>query len=339
MKNYVSGTFAIGLENPQTIARYAINIDRYKMPKDYYKNYLKAVNEVSVDDIQATAKKYVKPEASRIIVVGDKEEALKLKRFATDGKINYYDNYGNVIEAPVTQPIEEASNTGSVKSGNYNYDAPAAEKVTVETVMNKYFEAVGGKAAIEGLKSLSAESSMDMQGNQVFVSQKVVSPDKYSMAMTHPQAGEVFRVVINGTKGVVSQMGQTQDVPAEMLEDQMMQADLQADLHPEKFGFTSKVKGIEKVDGKECYVIEKVNTKGTKVTSYFDKTTGLKVKENSSNAKGEASTVIYDNYKAVKNGNGFKAPFLLKIQSAQGNQEVKVEKMEANATIKDSVFK
>lgn len=340
MKNYVSGTFAIGLENPQTIARYAINIDRYKMPKDYYKNYLKAVNEVSVDDIQATAKKYVKPEASRIIVVGDKDEALKLKRFATDGKINYYDNYGNVIEAPVTQPVEEVNNTGAVKSGNYNYDAPAVEKVTVASVMNKYFEAVGGKAAIEGLKSLSAESSVEVQGNQVFVSQKIVSPDKYAMSMTHPQAGEVFRMAISGNKGVISQMGQSQDVPAEMLEDQMMQADLQADLHPEKFGFTAKVKGIEKVDGKECFVIEKTNTKGTKVTSYFDKATGLKIKENMVNAKGDATTILYDNYKPVKNGNGYKAPFSLKIQSAtQGNQEVKIEKMEANATIKDSVFK
>ena len=271
--------------------------------------------------------------------MGDKDEALKLKRFATDGKINHFDNYGNAIEAPVTQPVEEATNTAAGKSGNYNYDAPAVEKVTVETVMNKYFDAIGGKAAIEGLKSLSAESSMEMQGNEVFVSQKIVSPDKYSMSMNHPQAGEVFRMVVNGAKGSVSQMGQTQEVPAEMLEDQMMQDDLQADLHPEKFGFTSKVKGIEKVDGKECYVIEKTNDKGTKIVSYFDKATGLKVKDNSSNAKGEASTVVYDNYKAVKNGNGYKAPFTLKIQGAQGSQEVKVQKMEANATIKDSVFK
>ena len=339
MKNYVSGTFAIGLENPQTIARYAINIDRYKMPKDYYKNYLKAVNEVSVDDIQATAKKYVKPEASRIIVVGDKEEALKLKRFATDGKINYYDNYGNVIEAPVTQPVEEANNTGAVKTGNYNYDAPAAEKVTVASVMDKYFEAVGGKAAIEGLKSLSSDATLEMQGNEMFVSQKIVSPDKYAMSMNHPQAGEVFKMAISGTKGTMSQMGQSQDIPADQIEAQLMQADLQADLHPEKLGFTAKVKGVEKVEGKECYVIEKTNNKGTKVISYFEKATGLKIKENIQSAKGEATTMFFDNYKAVKNGNGFIAPFSIKIQSAQGAQEIKVQKMEANATIKDSVFK
>jgi zinc protease len=39
-KNYMTGNFAINLEHPQTIATYAINIERYNLPHDYYQNYL-----------------------------------------------------------------------------------------------------------------------------------------------------------------------------------------------------------------------------------------------------------------------------------------------------------
>src|SRR5690606_34611982 len=37
----MSGAFAIALESPSTIAQYAINIERYDMPENYYQDYLK----------------------------------------------------------------------------------------------------------------------------------------------------------------------------------------------------------------------------------------------------------------------------------------------------------
>ncbi len=40
-KNYLMGTFSRSLERPETIADFAINIERYNLPEDYYQNYLK----------------------------------------------------------------------------------------------------------------------------------------------------------------------------------------------------------------------------------------------------------------------------------------------------------
>ncbi len=317
MKNYISGTFAIGLESPQTIARYAINTELYKMPKDYYKNYLKNVNALTADDIQATAKKYVKPEAARVIVVGDKAEAPKLKRFAADGKINYYDNYGNPIEAPTAQAVQAG--------------------VTAQSVIEKYITAVGGKAAVDGLKSMSAEIGTSMQGMDIKITQKVVSPDKFLMSVVVPTMGEVQRIAINGNKGSMTQGGQSQDLPAEALASFADQTNLQADYYPEKFGYTITLKGIEKVEGKDCYVVEKV--KGTtKAVVYFDKETNLPLKEVKTSDEGQQTSIFAD-YKEVKGGNGFKAPHSIKSQSAMGNQEMKIQKIEANTTIKDSEFK
>ncbi|HMP95098.1 MAG TPA: pitrilysin family protein, partial [Phnomibacter sp.] len=40
IKNYMSGGFARSLEEPGTIASFALNVARYGLPKDYYRNYL-----------------------------------------------------------------------------------------------------------------------------------------------------------------------------------------------------------------------------------------------------------------------------------------------------------
>lgn len=61
-KNFMSGTFALGLEDPKTLARYAINEKKYNMPKDYYKNYLKNVEAVTAQDVMTVAKKYITQE-------------------------------------------------------------------------------------------------------------------------------------------------------------------------------------------------------------------------------------------------------------------------------------
>ena len=316
MKNYVTGSFAIGLENPQTIAQYAINTERYKMPKDYYKNYLKNVAAVTVDDIQATAKKYIKPEASRIIVVGDIEEAKKLARFAPGTKINYYDTYGNLI----AEPGAKAADAGT----------------TAQSVIDKYVAALGGRAAIEGLKTMSSEVATDAMGQQIKIVQKVASPNKYLMSVNVPGMGEVQKMVVNGDKGKMSAMGQSQDMPAEAMASLKEQMDLQAALHPEQYGKLS-LKGVENVDGKDCYVVEQAG-EGTKTVSYYDKASGLLVKEVKSQ-DGQTSTSVFSDYKEVPGSNGYKAPRSIKIQSPQGTQELNIIKVEANKAIDESEFK
>ncbi|MBK7182607.1 MAG: insulinase family protein [Bacteroidetes bacterium] len=89
IKNFLTGSFAISLEDPETVAKFAINIDRYKLPKDYYANYLKNLAAVTVDDIYAMAQKYIRPENATILIVGDRNEiAPKLDKFSATKQLN-----------------------------------------------------------------------------------------------------------------------------------------------------------------------------------------------------------------------------------------------------------
>ena len=43
-KQIVTGRFARSLEDPQTVARFAINTARYNLPKDFYEKYLQRID-------------------------------------------------------------------------------------------------------------------------------------------------------------------------------------------------------------------------------------------------------------------------------------------------------
>src|SRR5690606_4031017 len=99
----------IALESPSTIAQYAINIERYDMPENYYQDYLKNLSAVTATDVQNIAKKYINPTAANIIVVGSESDITdKLKRFDGDGKIELMDTYGNPVKA--TEKIAAPTN-------------------------------------------------------------------------------------------------------------------------------------------------------------------------------------------------------------------------------------
>jgi len=98
-KNYMLGNFALSLENPETIAIAAINIERYDLPEDFYVNYLKYLEEVTVEDIQHAANEFIHPNNTNIIVVGNADDiADDIKNLSSDKKIQYYDIEGNPIE-------------------------------------------------------------------------------------------------------------------------------------------------------------------------------------------------------------------------------------------------
>jgi len=101
MKSYLSGTFARSLENPATIANFALNIARYNLPADYYQNYLKNLSTVSPQTVQSVASKYVLPNQMHIVIVGNAKEIVPgLEKY---GEVKYFDVYGNPVATPTVK--------------------------------------------------------------------------------------------------------------------------------------------------------------------------------------------------------------------------------------------
>jgi predicted Zn-dependent peptidase len=193
----MSGAFAIGLENPGTVAQYAINIERYNMPKDYYKNYLKNLAAVTAEDVQTVARKYIDPNRAHLVVVGSKDEVPNtLVKYASNGKIDYYDTYGRTI-----QPAKTAA-------------APTG--LTGDDVVKKYIAAIGGEKVINAIKDIKTVSTGEVQGLSLTVTEMKKAPAQLKFLMEG--MGMVLqKKVFNGTTGYQESQGQKANLEGEDL--------------------------------------------------------------------------------------------------------------------------
>jgi predicted Zn-dependent peptidase len=311
----VTGSFVRSLESPQTIASFAINTAKYKLPADYYQNYLKNVAAVTAEDVQGIARKYIKPENAHIVVVGNASEvADKLKAF---GEIEYYDVKGNKIEA------------GSKKA------VPAG--LTADQVVDTYIKAIGGREKISQIKDLTMNMSTTIQGMQLAVVQQRKAPNKSKMVM-QAQGMEVMNMTSDGNRATMAQMGNQQEVTGDELAALKVQNTLFGELSYDQLGVKRTLSGTESIEGKDAYKVELELPGGNKATEFYDVASGLKTRIISVQKSPEgpvSQSTDLANYKEV---NGVKFPHT--ITTSIGPQQIKLEvtSVTVNQNLADTIF-
>jgi len=312
VKNYASGTFALSLENPQTIANFALNIERYGLPKDYYANYMKNIAAVTSDDILQVSKQYIKPDNAYILVVGKGEEvAPKLQAFASTQKINYFDVNGKVIDmAKKSKPL------------------PAG--ITAQIVIENYLNAIGGRKNLLKIKDVTTSMGMAMQGMSISIKQYQKAPDLMLVDVTMSGAS-LSKQIYDGKKGMMSSPQGNEEVTGDDLESMKYQAILNLEMEYEKYGIKTELSGIENIEGKETYKMLVLYPNGKKHAEFYEVATGLKIRKET-----DEGVMDLNDYRDVK---GYKFPF--QISQEMGGQAVKiiVESVEINTKIKDEMFK
>ncbi len=315
-KASISGAFGRSLENPQTIASFALNTAKYNLPKEYYANYLKSIDAVTKEDVLATSKKFIRPDNAYLIVVGKGADvAEKLKRF---GEVKYYDINGENYTPAKASAL------------------PAG--LTAEKVITTYIDAIGGAKKIQELKSVKATMKATMQGMELTLVQSKKAGGKSSEELL--VGGNVMQKSVTDGKEV-AQMQMGQKAPFDPAEKE--KSLYEAFLVPETMLAQMKVKttltGIETLDGKEAYVIEYVFPAGAKLTNYFDKATGLKV-QTIQYAKGpQGEVVVPTKYQDYKEVNGIKFPYTVLISQGPMNLKFETASLEVNPVLDDAIFK
>lgn len=316
-KNYLTGIFARSLEDPQTIARFALNIERYNLPKDYYQNYLKNLNAVSREDVIAISKKYFNPDEAYILVVGKGEEVADgLKKFSLSGKISYYDIYGNEYDP-------DAKKVGA--------------DVTVQSIIDKYVEAQGSKEKLENVKDVQTTLKGKVQGMDITLT---ISRKAPNLLFQELDAG-VFKqtTIFDGEKGKQIANGQETMIEGDQLENLKLQSVLNLYLNFDKYNVEPKLVGIKDVNGKDAYEIELTLPSGKKWYHYYDVETGLKVREVSTVDSPQGSftqTIDMSDYKEV---DGLKFPYKFSQQLGPQSIEMEVTDIKVNQGLSDAIFK
>lgn len=273
-KELYIGNFVMEVQKPATAARYALNRELYNLPEDYYETYLEKINAVTINDVQDAAIKYFKGDKARIIITGKGIDVLKNLEKNSDYKINYFDKFGNPSEKPeMTLPIPEG--------------------VTAASVINSYFNAIGGADKIAAIKTLAMTYNATIQGTPIVLTSKVAAPNKTTNTIS-VMGQTMQKQAFNGENGYNEMRGQKKEFDEKEINKSKSNTAPFSDM-AYKNGLLDR---IEPIDGKNAYVIKSGTTE-----IYYDVTTGLKLQSvevvKTPDGKETKVPTIFSDYKEV----------------------------------------
>jgi len=313
-KNYLIGNFAMALQQPQTVAAFVINLDKYHLSSNYYADYLKNTSNVTAQDVQNEAEKYIKPNNAYIVVIGKADDISDgLKQF---GPVYLYNKNGEKIKLS---------------------SAKIPKGLTGKKVLDNYIEALGGKANLNKVKDRTTIMTGNVRGREITMTIYQKAPDKMRQNII---AGQLKQdVYFNGKQGIMKVADKTIDVKGSELEKLKYESTLGLLTHIDSLGIKLKLEGTAEVKGKDTYKVAMIFPSGTKWIQYYNTKTWLKIKE-TKNIKVPQGTFTEETYLGdYKEVDGVMYPFAL-LQSI-GSQQLNftVTSIKINTGLSDSLFK
>ncbi len=318
-KNYMTGSFARALESPQTIASFALSIFRNNLPQDYYETYLEKLNAVTVQDIQSMAQKYLRPEAAYIFVVGSKDDvAESLTKFDADGKVDFYDPFGDPVVIDKTEIPDDLTGT---------------------QIVEDYINAIGGQEKLTNLNNMTTVMKMSMMGQEMTIT-NIYADGKSKSSVGNSQM-TFQEQVYDGEKVQMSQMGNKQIITeGPQFEAAKEQSTVNAQMNYLTNGSTIEIKGTETIDGTSCYKLMVMKPTGSKVTEYYSVESSLLVRTiGTAPGPGGEEISITTDLMEYKDYDGILWPSVIVTAGVTPTpMEMKVESIEINSDIDMTMF-
>lgn len=319
-KASIMGSFGRSLEQPGTIASFALNTALYGLPADYYQNYLKRIEAVTAADIQRVAQKYIAGDKLLITVVGKGQEvAPSLEQF---GEVMYYDMYANPSDAPsfLTMPVG----------------------VTAQNVIDNYIKAIGGK---EKLMKITAQEII-MEGNMaglpapLVITEAIKVPGYYAEIQEIPGMFSQKTIYAKGKAFNQGPQGKADITEADELANYKRKSDLiVSELGYFTEGYTVTLEGQNKLNGKDVYQLLIVDPSGAKSREFYDVATGLKTGSETEQETPQGPITIVATISDYKDFGGIKYASMI-VQEVSGQKiTMTLQNVKTNKDVSMDLFK
>jgi hypothetical protein len=250
-------------------------------------------------------------------------------------KVNTDSRLTKVVIDP-DKAFPDADPSNNVWSGT-SKKVPAG--VTVQTVLNKYLQAIGGTDKIKAIKDQTITATGSVQGTDIKMTKKVKSPDQYLLDVFIPMMNvHASKLIVNGDSISAIQMGAP--VPLDPGAKEHIKSSLT--LFPEaeylKGGVDIQLSSsiVTDDDGKDAYLVTVKEDEQTITELYYDVTTGFLTKKVSRNGDDVTGVIETSDYREV---NGVKFPYLLRNTISGQKIDFKVDEVKVNSGLTDADFK
>ena len=318
-KNNMAGGFARSLERPQTVARFALNTIKLKLAPDYYQKYLQQLEAITKEDVLRVAQQYFTAKNCHIIVVGNEEILPKLLPFDSDGKIEKLDAFGAAIK--------------ETKTADINADQLLDSYVMALTATSSK------KAALKKVKAIKSYVRVsELSSEQIPFA--LSSTDYFWEGVKEASKMEMPGMVLqksyfDGVSGYTfSMQNGREDLKAEEIAAKQKASGLIPELNYKAKGMNYELKGIETIDGQDCYVLYTTDGQAENY-DYFTTNTFMKLR--STNLRKVAdelveTTTSFSDFKLV-NGIMFAHSFSMSVGKMTLNGVVKTIEVNPKAVL------
>src|SRR5215471_9715286 len=217
---------------------------------------------------------------------------------------------------------------------------PVAGLPSVDQILDKYVQAIGGKAAIQKVTSMVMKGTFEVPafGASGTIERYSKAPNKFAFVVEIGGFGTVQQA-FNGTAGW-SQDPQNgmRDLAGKELAQTKLEADIYRDIKLKELYPKMAVTGKDKVADRDAYVIEATSADGISEKMYFDAQSSLLVRTDQTayNAGEELPTqTFFEDYKEV---DGLKVPTTIRQTNPNISFTMKFTDLKSNVPVEDSKF-
>ena len=212
---------------------------------------------------------------------------------------------------------------------------------TVDSILDKFVVASGGKAAMEKIKSRNVKGDLDLFGSASEWVMYAKAPNKQYAEFNHATMG-MLADGFDGTVAWSKNQGGVRVKDGDELAKTKRDADFYRELYLKSLHPGLAYKGTDKVDGQDVHVLESKPTPSSKERFSFSTNSGLLVRQESEleGPQGKVNVnVRLGDFRVV---DGIQYPYDLKFKVGAGGQEfdftIKVKEVKHNVTIDDAKF-
>jgi hypothetical protein len=209
---------------------------------------------------------------------------------------------------------------------------------SVDEILNKHFEALGGKEKIRSIKSLSVESDVEVMGNKAPMITHIVDGKAFKNTVTM-NGSDIIQVLTDTSGWMINPMMGTTD-PTPMPKEQFESSKSQIYIAGPLFDYAAKGYKVE-LDGKEGNLLKLKVSGSTPFTSIFfiDPATNYVSKATvSGNIQGQQMeiTSTFSDYR--KTDFGYVMPYQASVDYGNIQIATTVKKVDFNKEIDPKIF-
>jgi zinc protease len=207
-KAYLAGSFVLGIETPAQVAQRVLIAAVNGLPANYWDTYREKILSATAEQVTEAVHRHLTPDKMAIVAVGNASQ------FSKDLGV-----LGTVEVIPLADFDVTAANLR--RASEPAPTASAETKAEGMKLAEQAAEAVGGKAALESIKSIESKGpttlTIGAQSLKADVDEVVLFPDKYRASMALPMMNIIQ--AYDGKVAWMQQGAQTREAPPQMVKE------------------------------------------------------------------------------------------------------------------------